>query len=60
MSNPDPEMLRNLGLLLDYEELQNSSLWDDFVKNFDQVMQDSDEDGLNEDGELSLESEVKK
>ncbi len=52
MSDVDPEMLKNLGLLLDYEELQNSSLWDDFVKNFDQVMEE-------EDSELSLESEGK-
>lgn len=52
MSNVDPEMLKNLGLLFDYEELQNSSLWDDFVKNFDQVMEDEESD-------LSLESEGK-
>ncbi len=58
MNDVDAEMLKNLGLLLSYEELQNSSLWDDFLKNFDEIKNGSlTSNSVSEDEELTLESE---
>ena len=44
----DPEMLKNLNLLVNYDSLDSEDLWDDFVKNFselNQAMQDETEKG---------------
>lgn len=43
MSSPtpdvDPEMLKNLNLLINYDSLDSEDLWDDFIKNFSELDQ---------------------
>ncbi len=35
----DPEMLKNLNLLINYDRLDSEDLWDDFIRNFSEVDQ---------------------
>ena len=45
----DPEMLKHLGLLTNYDSLDTEDLWDEFIKNFsemDQAIQEEIEKGL--------------
>lgn len=48
----DPEMLKHLSLLVNYESLDSEDLWDDFVKNFSELDQ-----AIKEETEKELEDE---
>lgn len=39
----DPEMLKNLNLLINYDSLDSEDLWDDFIKNFSELDQAAQE-----------------
>lgn len=47
----DPEMLKNLNLLINFDTLESEDLWDEFVKNFTELEQS------NQNKELELENE---
>lgn len=45
----DPEMLKHLNLLLNYDSLDTEDMWDDFIKNIselDQAVQEQTEKEL--------------
>lgn len=56
MSSPevDPEMLKHLSLLSNYDALDSEDLWDDFIKNFSELDQAS-----KASPEKELEDEIK-
>jgi LPS O-antigen subunit length determinant protein (WzzB/FepE family) len=47
----DPEMLKNLNFLINYDTLESEDLWDEFVKNFSELEKSTQQK------ELELESE---
>ena len=47
----DPEMLKNLNMLINYDTLESEDLWDEFVKNYIELEQSTQQK------ELELESE---
>lgn len=48
----DPEMLKHLSLLVNYDSLDSEDLWDDFIKNFSELDQ-----AIQEETEKELENE---